>query len=100
MPELEPKCQSSSSEAQNQSQLAAIMMCGALYFCCQLKNPYNCPATWKRIIKKTVQGCKVACVEVSHDSVTVDVIQLKTELEIDLWIELVGYTGIIGCHIL
>jgi hypothetical protein len=23
-----------------------------LYFCRQLKNPYNCPATWKRIIKK------------------------------------------------
>jgi hypothetical protein len=32
--------------------------------------------------------------------VSVDVIQLKTKPEIDLWIELVGYTGIVSCRIL
>jgi hypothetical protein len=71
-----------------------------LYFCRRLKDPYNRPATQKRIIKKTVQGCKAACVEVPRDSVSVDVIRLKTEPEIDLWIELVCYTGIVSCRIL
>jgi hypothetical protein len=47
-----------------------------------------------------VQGGKVACVEVPHDTETVDVIQLETKLEIDHWIKLVGYTGIIGCCML
>jgi hypothetical protein len=71
-----------------------------LYFCRRLKEPYNRPATQKRIIKKTVQGCKAACVEVPRDSVSIDVIRLETEPEIDLWIELVGYTGIVSCRIL
>jgi hypothetical protein len=71
-----------------------------LYLCRRLKEPYNRPATQKRIIKKTVQGCKAACVKVPRDSVSVDVIRLETEPEIDLWIELVGYTGIVSCRIL
>jgi hypothetical protein len=71
-----------------------------LYFCRRLKDPYNRPATQKRIIKKTVQGCKAAFVKVPRDSVSVDVIRLETEPEIDLWIELVGYTGIVSCRIL
>jgi hypothetical protein len=66
-----------------------------LYLCRRLKDPYNRHATRKRIIKKTVQGCKAACVKVPRDSVSIDVIRLETKPEIDLWIELVDELNVI-----
>jgi hypothetical protein len=53
------------------------MMCGST-FAAGSRIPTISPATQKRIIKKTVQGCKAACVEVPCDSVSVDVIRLET----------------------